>query len=184
MTNNYDKAYFDKYYPPYNEGVAHWHSFFGALANYIKLTINPITVLDVGCAKGFLVGELRKRDVMAWGIDSSVYAVRNATSDAENYVSLQAASDVLPMRYSLITCIEVLEHLPEDEALRALDNICTHTDAVMFSSSPLDHDEPTHINVHPTRYWIERFTERGFYRDPRNEPTHIIPWMMTWRTLT
>ena len=33
----------------------HWEKFFGAIADKIKTEINPKTVLDVGCAKGFLV---------------------------------------------------------------------------------------------------------------------------------
>ena len=179
----FEQAYFDTYTPPYNEGVEHWHKFFGALADYIKLTLNPITVLDVGCAKGFLVGELRKRDTIAWGVDVSRYALRNAIREARDYVSYQSACDTLPMKYALITCIEVLEHIPEANALKALDNICAHADAVLFSSTPHDKTEPTHVNVHQREYWMEQFVRRGFFRDARNEPTHLIPWVTVWRSI-
>ena len=180
----YDKAYFDNYHPPYNENEAHWGMFFGAIADYITLVFNPVTVLDVGCAKGFLVGELRKRDVLAWGIDSSVYAIRNATREAAPYVSIHSATDKLRIRYDVITCIEVLEHIQENEALKALDNICAHADRVLFSSTSTDVDEPTHINVHSQRYWIEQFVKRGFLREARNEPNHLIPWVMVWQRQT
>ncbi len=183
MMMTFEEAYFDTFTPPYNEGVEHWHRFFGAIADYIKLTLNPITVLDVGCAKGFLVGELRKRDTIAWGIDISQYALDNTVREARDYVSYQSATDMLPMRYALITCIEVLEHIPEADALKAIDNICTHADTVLFSSTPYHKDESTHVNIQPREYWMEQFVKRGFLRDARNEPTHLIPWVTVWHSI-
>ena len=35
-------------------------------------------------------------------------------------------------------------------------------DDILFSSTPDDFDEPTHVNVRPASWWIERFAERGF----------------------
>lgn len=179
----FDQAYFETYSPPYNEGVEHWHTFFGALADYIILTLNPITVLDIGCAKGFLVGELRQRDTIAWGVDISRYALKNAVREARDYVSYQSATDMMPMKYALITCIEVLEHIPEADALKALDNICAHADTILFSSTATDTVEPTHVNVHPRAYWMEQFVKRGFLRNARNEPTHLIPWVTVWHSI-
>jgi 2-polyprenyl-3-methyl-5-hydroxy-6-metoxy-1,4-benzoquinol methylase len=179
----FDAAYFDTYDPPYIEGAPYWTSFFSTLADYIVLTVKPVTVLDVGCAKGFLVAALRARDVIATGIDVSSYAIDHAVKGAEGFIKQQDAAQPLEMRYSLITCIEVLEHMPEAAALTALDNMCERTAAILFSSTPDDKIEPTYINVHPRYYWNSQFVERGFLRDARNEPTHLIPWITLWKSV-
>ena len=44
-------------------------------------------------------------------------------------------------RSDLIVCIEVLEHMPADEAEAAIANICGQTADILFSSSPLDFRE-------------------------------------------
>ena len=66
----YDQDYYDNYLPglPYVKNE-HWEKFFDNIAKEIKNKINPKTVLDVGCAKGFLVEKLRNRGIEAHGID-------------------------------------------------------------------------------------------------------------------
>ena len=44
-------------------------NFFDWIAERITRDINPKTVLDAGCAMGFLVEGLRARGVEAWGVD-------------------------------------------------------------------------------------------------------------------
>src|SRR3546814_13939584 len=54
-------------------------------------------VLDIGCAKGFLVKDLRDAlpGLAVWGLDVSGYALRNAVPDARPYL-LQGSCDALP----------------------------------------------------------------------------------------
>ena len=44
-------------------------------------------------------------------------------------------------------------------------NLCPHTADVLFSSTPFDYDEATHLNVQPPDYWAALFARHGFYRD-------------------
>ena len=48
-----------------------WLNLFKVFAERIDLEINPGSVLDAGCAMGFLVEALRHRGVEAWGVDVS-----------------------------------------------------------------------------------------------------------------
>ena len=52
-----------------------WLRFFDEVAEWIVRTIGPRTVLDAGCAMGFLVEALRRRGVEAYGVDISEYAI-------------------------------------------------------------------------------------------------------------
>ncbi len=128
-------------------------------------TIGPRTVLDAGCAIGLLVEGLRANGMDARGFDISAYAISQAPAALAPYLSVRSITDEIEGHYDLITCLEVVEHLPPRLADEGIANICRHADAVLFSSSPEDFDELTHINVRPMEQWARRFAEQGFYRD-------------------
>jgi hypothetical protein len=158
-----------------------WLTQFAGIADRIISDIQPMTVLDAGCAMGFLVEALRTRGVEAWGIDISEYAISQVHERVRDFCSVGSVTAPLPRRYDLITCIEVLEHLPKAEAEAAVANFCVHTDDILFSSSPNDFAEPTHQNVQPPEYWAGLFAQHGFYRDVDVDLRHITLWAARFR---
>ncbi len=161
-----------------------WREFFTRMARRI-LDISPAhTVLDVGCAKGLLVQALVVAGADAQGIDISEHAVESAHGDVRARLRVGSAAEPIDGRYDLITCIEVLEHMGASEALDAMDAMCASTDRIVFSSSPLDLAEPTHINVHETHEWAAWFADRGFYRRTDVELGFITPWAVLFERST
>ena len=67
------------------------------------------------------------------------------------------------------------------EGEAAIANICRHTDDVLFSSSPSDHREPSHVNVQPPEYWAEQFARHGFYRDVDFDASFLTAWAVRFR---
>jgi GT2 family glycosyltransferase/SAM-dependent methyltransferase len=167
---------------PYDRAEPHWLAFFGAIADRIVADIAPRTVLDVGCAKGFLVEALRDRGVEAFGLDISDYAIGEVRPDIRAFCRVASASDPLPQRYDLIVCIEVLEHMPASEGERAIAHMAHSTGDVLFSSTPDDFEEPTHVNVRPRSHWIERFADQGFHLDAEFDAGFVAPHAMRFRT--
>ncbi|MBP7692565.1 MAG: methyltransferase domain-containing protein [Anaerolineales bacterium] len=165
---------------PYQREPA-WLGFFGGVADQLVQRITPPTVLDAGCAMGFLVEALRDRGVAAEGLDISVYAISQVREDIRPYCRVGSVLEPLPRRYALITCIEVLEHMPASAAEAALANLCRHTDDILFSSSPRDYAEPTHFNVQPPEYWAELFAWNGFTRDVDFDASFLTPWAARFR---
>ncbi|MCI0475461.1 MAG: hypothetical protein L0Y55_04385, partial [Anaerolineales bacterium] len=47
---------------------------------------------------------------------------------------------------------------------------------ILFSSTPIDHKEATHINVRPPEDWAELFARQGFVRDLDFDASCITPW--------
>ena len=153
-----------------------WLRFFDLIAERICTDIRPTMVLDAGCAMGFLVEALRRRGVQAFGIDISQYAIENVHSEIQQYCWIGSVTEPFPQRYDLIVCIEVLEHLPRTEGEIALRNLCRHTDDIIFSSSPIDFKEATHLNVQPPEYWAELFAREGLFRDFDFDGSIITRW--------
>jgi GT2 family glycosyltransferase len=181
----YDAFYFETGCGlPYNHNEKHWQQFFGAMADRIVSDIQPASALDAGCAMGFLVEALRQRQVDAFGIDISDYAIRQVSPAVQPFCSLRSVTDPLPRGYDLIICIEVLEHLFPQEAARAIANFCNNADDILFSSTPYDFKEVTHFNVQSPDYWAEIFARHGFYRDVDFDAGFITPWAMRFRKST
>ena len=83
LAGEYDADYYASHLgAPYRRGDGVWEDFFAGIADAIVAGTAPRTVLDAGCGIGFLVEELRKRDVDAYGIDISEYAISQVPDDA------------------------------------------------------------------------------------------------------
>ena len=172
---------FDEFYyrnccgQPYERNET-WLAFFGGVADRIVADIQPKRVLDAGCAIGVLVETLRARGVDASGIDLSSWAIEHATEAAKPHVREGSIVEPFDGQYDLIVCIEVLEHMPPGDADKAIANFAAHTGDVLFSSTPFDYKEPTHINVRMPEEWAEAFVRHGFYRDVDYDAAFITKW--------
>lgn len=161
--------------PPYRCGEPVWEQSFAAKAREIAARLGPRTVLDAGCAIGFLVQALRREGVEAYGVDVSEWAISQVPEAIRAHCWSGSITTELPRDYDLITCIEVLEHLPAQEAEAALGNLCRHTTRVLFSSTPDHFDEVTHVNVQPPEHWAALFAVHGFFRDADFDASFIAP---------
>ena len=159
---------FDEYYYAHDCGIPyerneHRLNFFGAIAERIVNDFSPNTVLDAGCAKGFLVECLRNKGVDAFGIDISEYAINNVHELIKDYCKVASIADPLDSLYDVIISIEVVEHMEKSESEAAITNLCSHTDKISFLL-PHDYSEVTHINVQQLefgrKYLLEMVLDR------------------------
>jgi protein-L-isoaspartate(D-aspartate) O-methyltransferase len=82
-------------------------------------------VLDVGCAKGFLVYEFKKLGMEAAGIDISEYAVANAMDEVKPFVQVGSAVS-LPFpdkSFDLVVSINTVHNLLIGDLFTALQEI-------------------------------------------------------------
>ena len=188
LGKRYDEDYFlhqiGDINEPYVRDNSVWKAIFARVAQAIVTELSPKTVLDAGCGIGFLVQALRERGVDAFGIDISEYAIANATEEIRPFCEVASITDELTRRYDLIVCMEVLEHLPAHLASRAVENFTRHADSVLFSSTPEDFREPTHLNVQPTEYWVGLFGSRDFFRDVDFDASFVADHAILFRRIT
>ena len=162
---NYDSSYYENYNGSAYGRTPEWLSFFDSISENIIKTLNPMTVLDVGCAYGLLVETLRNRGVEAFGVDVSDYAIKQARPDLKDYLTVDSILKPLKSRYDLIVSIEVIEHIDEKDCDQVIKNMCVASDQVLLATTPDDFDDPTHFNVNPPLYWVQKFSQYGFEPD-------------------
>ncbi len=160
---------------PY-ERSEHWLRFFDRIAESIVRDLRPTSVLDAGCAMGFLVEALRKRGVEAWGVDISEYAISQVDESVREYCRVGSITDAPDRRYDLTVCIEVLEHVPPAETETAIASLCASSDRLLISSTPQDYGEATHLNVQPVEAWSAAMARQGFLRDVERDTSYLTPW--------
>ncbi len=182
MSTIYNQEYYEKY-DMGDAGASDYKSnqalrgFFINVAKAIVDTFHPATVLDAGCALGFLVEELRRLGVNAYGIDISEYAISQVDESVKEFCAVCPIQndfpENFPKHFDLITNIEVMEHLTKEDGEAAIKNLCAHTDRILFSSSSTDFEDPTHINVNTIDYWAAEFAKNGFFNDIENYARYI-----------
>ena len=82
-------------------------------------------ILDVGCAKGFLVKDLLDLNMDAFGVDISNYAIKNCHRDVIGRLSSANAKD-LPFQsnsFDFVISLNTLHNLKKKECLDALKEI-------------------------------------------------------------
>lgn len=178
---NYKDQYDAEYYNNYghaNERYVISPAIRQTLAGLTGFLISHIkfdTHLDVGCAMGILVDNLRRKGKESFGVDVSEYAISSALHSVKRYVFVYdiTSGQGFEQKFDLVTCVEVAEHLPSDLVGDFLDSLCSLSDTIFFSSEN-NTSEPTHLSPRPLSYWIQEFYKRGFL--PGEVKYGMIPW--------
>ena len=130
-------------------------------------TLEFTSHLDVGCGQGLLLGPMLERGKDIAGIEGSP-AAREFTPAAlrdkictANITELVAAAE-----YDLVSCIEVLEHIPEGFADAAVGYLTRSARRWVYFSAAIPRQPGVgHINCQPSLYWMLAFARHGWQLD-------------------
>ncbi|MCW4028773.1 MAG: class I SAM-dependent methyltransferase [Candidatus Bathyarchaeota archaeon] len=121
--------------------------------------------LDVGCAFGYTSGVLAELGYETYGTDISAWGTKQAKQQTCGEFLVCDAQNNLPFSadtFDLVTCFDVLEHLPNPE--KALQGMFDAVKTTVICTTPnrkvekpirtLTRDyDPTHINVKTPAQW-------------------------------
>lgn len=113
--------------------------------NYIDeiVGLNGKTVVDVGCGGGILSESMAARGAKVTGIDLSDKALKVAklhlleSGYQVDYrkITVEALATELPQRYDAVTCMEMLEHVPDPASvIQSCANLVKRGGWVFFST--------------------------------------------------
>jgi SAM-dependent methyltransferase len=130
------------------------------------------TVLDFGCAKGYLVKAFKLLYRNAFGVDVSPYAIENCDPEVSNrcfLIGSHMEEDYIPSNFSFCVAKDVFEHLEEDELEDTLKNIRAR---ILFVIVPLGENgkyrapanevDITHKIRETEQWWITMFIRNGW----------------------
>lgn len=164
--NFYDEEYFDggKGYHTYS-----YNGTFERMAEDIVRLFKPKSALEIGCAKGYLVRDLRRLGVSAYGLDVSEYALSCAPEEVADYLfhhDITKPTEMTFPKVDLIYSIDTFEHLPEDSLPIVRSFMLKFGDQFYVKVGTLntpdwEHDE-SHITMHSLAWWYRKFPEVTF----------------------
>lgn len=111
-----------------------WCPVVHDIVNHFDLSWRNNRVLDIGCAKGFLVHDMRGYGLDAYGLDISEYALKNCDPRVVGRLHLGNAID-LPFpdgSFDAVISINTVHNLPRDlciQALREIERVTKHSAA-------------------------------------------------------
>ena len=170
---NYDRDYFEN-------GIVNGVSGYMNYSWMPELTLRMVhfmikhlpllpgqTILDYGCAKGYMVKALRILEHEAHGVDISGYAISNADGSVRDYCRLISGGDdenLFDRHYDWVISKDVFEHIYEPELGRLLETSIQHVDRI-FSVIPVAVDDQC------GEYLIPEYNR---------DATHVIAKSMSW----
>ena len=173
MSTSYDEDYFIRgveseksLYSHYRwmpeETIPFAHRLIDALA-----IPHGASVLDFGCARGYLVRALCLLGIRATGVDISTWAIVNCDGAVKNLVTFGGA-EALKRNYDIIIAKDVLEHIEEADLGKTLEQLREHGSR-LFVIVPLGENgkyvipsherDVTHRIRRPLDWWEDQFNQ-------------------------
>lgn len=127
--------------------------------------LNFDTHLDVGCGQGLLISVLSTlHGKNCQGVEGSAAAVEFADDAVREHIRVATIAELeLSQQYDLVSCVEVLEHVPEEESDAAISFLTQSAKRWIYFSAAIPGQGGTgHINCQPSIYWILAMRRHGF----------------------
>jgi len=175
QNNQFDKDYYEN---GIKKGISGYESYKWIPTRSIPEAITICenigftSVLDFGCAKGFLVHALTLLGKEAVGVDISEYALQNCLPQVKDQLFLLDKSlSEMGLKTDLLIAKDVLEHIPEediDETLSEFYKVCNQAllviplgdnDAFRIKEYEID---KTHVTRKDEEWWIKKIKKAGF----------------------
>ena len=142
-----------------------------------------LSFLDLGCAGGGLVFEFALNGHIAIGLEGSDISKTLARANWRTIPSnlfccnitkefeLIDCTKKVTNRFNVISCWEVLEHIPEDGLETFFRNVKKHLEngGIFIGSISSNSSDLRHVTVHDKDWWVKKFSKFGLRILPERE---------------
>lgn len=139
-------------------------------------------VLDIGCGAGILCEALAREDAQVTGIDLAEDLIQVAQERSKNHSisyhisNTEHFAEENTARYDLVTCLEMLEHVPNPEQIvMAAANLCKPGGQIVFST--INRTAIAYIKTIIIGEWLSHLIPKGthHYQD-YIKPSELSRW--------
>lgn len=159
------------------------------IARYMDIETGK-TVMDFGCAKGYVVKAFRLLGYEAYGIDVSEYAISQVDKEVEDFCKLvEPGSDEYKYTDFMIAK-DVLEHIPYDSLDQTLEIMRSKCENI-FAVIPLGKNgkyiipayelDKSHFIRESKQWWEKKFVDAGF--KSCTFTTDLGPFKANWQEI-
>lgn len=139
---------------------------YALLADALLDLLGFDSVLDVGCANGFLLERFAAAGKEIAGIELSPEVAEVLSPEVAPAVAVGDFAEVprrLPRPFDLVCCVEVAEHIDPARS-RELVTVVTNAAGrwIYFTAAPPGQSGRGHINCRPHEEWLGWFAEEGW----------------------
>lgn len=147
-----------------------------AFYNKCRALYGPdMTFLDLGCSGGGIVFDFALNGHLAIGLEGSDRSQKMGranwrtipdnlfTCDITKPFHLIDTKANAPQQFNIISCWEVLEHIPEKDLPQLIENVKAHLaeGGIFIGSISKIVDDPLHVTIHENDWWIKKFLDFG-----------------------
>lgn len=175
----YNKDYFEGKNKVAYDSYSQAGGLLNTFATWTNELFKPESVLDVGCAYGFVVKRFQDLGIPATGIEYSPFAVSQAVTKNIFEGDVRDLSRFKNNSFDLVLGTELLEHIPEDDLFKAVKEMYRVSKCFIFlliCTSNSEHIEsrggkgdPSHITLKPRWWWESLFHRLDIKRDFKKE---------------
>jgi SAM-dependent methyltransferase len=140
------------------------------IGKWIRTSLNPTNVVDVGCGPGHLIEALANEGVDVLGIDYSAAARENVARKGLPFQTFDLTSPgkVIPgSPWDLAVCCEVAEHLDARHADVFVKNLSSASSTIFLTAAEVGQGGLNHVNEQPNSYWTQKLANCGFAFDEK-----------------
>ncbi len=196
--SEYDMAYFDGSLGPYrhNAGYSEYKRWYrnegeGSTGEFWKdmaagwinhLALSGKRVLEIGCAKGFLVKDLRDMGVDAYGLDVSQYAIENCEPEVAQYLTVGDArtylSNYARNEWDIVLSLRFLECIDEADLpalVSEINRISKKSVHVVDNFVGAKSGAGQYYTQHTPQEWLDNYSwERGTVIVPQEDRSTFL----------
>jgi SAM-dependent methyltransferase len=143
----------------------------------------PDSVLDLGCGIGVIVHLSAKLGIPSFGFEIMLKEEEHFGLGHLFPADLSKPLPIFLDPFDLVTCLEVVEHIPPSGADQVVNTMVSHTkNRLVLSAATKGQGGSGHVNEQPHEYWIDKIQPRLKYSEKESdivreiwEATKIVP---------
>ena len=136
---------------------------YKVLARSLLTHISFESVMDVGCAQGFLLEPLYDMGVDISGVEKSEDVLKFTPEILIPHIHIGDFSEATGS-YDLVCCVEVAEHIEPTRSEELVDKLCSLSERyIYFTAAPPGQAGHGHINCRPHEQWIQWFNQSNYF---------------------